>query len=64
MTEEAYRAELRSQLLEGKLLQTQVGPRLRPGLSGDALASELANARPAWVRDLRAAIYIDDRRAR
>lgn len=64
MTPESYRADLRCQLLEGKLLNLQVVPNLRPGLTGQALDEELWKARPAWIRDLRAAIYIDDRRGR
>lgn len=63
MSAEAYRADIRSQLFEGKLIRMQVVPKLAPGLAGDALTEALTKARPEWVRGLRAGTYIDDRRA-
>lgn len=66
LTREAFRAEIRRQILEGKLMRIQLTLTLGPDVptSGDVFAEALAKARPAWVKGLREKIYIERRDGR
>lgn len=63
MSREAYRAEIRRQIVEGKLMRIQLTLTLGPDVptSGPGLEQALTKARPAWLKGLREKIYIERR---
>lgn len=63
MSKEEYREELRRQLLDGKLGQQILRPRIKDyaALSDADRAAKMGEARGAWLRELRAKTYVEVR---
>jgi len=61
MSEDDYRAELRRQILEGKLLQIVVRPTLAlpPGAAEPAIVEAIEKGRRTWLGGLRRETYVD-----
>jgi len=61
MTETEYRAEIRRQLIEGKVLQLRVVPRIKSysTLTEPAKSARLAEERNKWLGEERAAYFIE-----
>jgi peptidyl-prolyl cis-trans isomerase SurA len=63
MSEKEYRAEIRRQLLEGKILQIRVLPRIKDlsSLAEPARSQRIAVERNKWIQEQRAARFIEVR---
>jgi peptidyl-prolyl cis-trans isomerase SurA len=61
LAEQAYRDELRRQILEAKLLELRVRVRVRPSEDPRAYADAMARARKEWLLELRRGVYVDVR---
>jgi peptidyl-prolyl cis-trans isomerase SurA len=61
LAEQAYKDELRRQILEAKLLELRVRGRVRPSEDARAYADAMARARKEWLLELRRGVYVDVR---